>query len=290
MKKIIPFIILFAACQKSQTPNPGNDIITYENTPQSFTLTGAILKEASGIVDSRTIPGYLWVEEDGGNPPQIYLLKHDGTYTDSVMIIGATNRDWEDITIGPGPTDGKSYIYIADIGDNNASYADASIYRFAEPAAGVHAVSDYEKITFTYPDGAHDAEALLVDDQTKAIYIITKRETEGRIYKLAYPQSTSTIGVAEYVSSLTYTGVVSSSLGSDGKELIVKNYTDVYYYSRKNNEPLSATLARTPAKLGYQLEAQGEAIAFAADKSGFFTLSEEYMNIVPKLNFYKRKQ
>jgi hypothetical protein len=37
------------------------------------------------------------------------------------------------------------------------------------------------------------------------------------------------------------------------------------------------------------MEAQGEAVSFAADASGFYTLSEEALGVVPKLNFYKRK-
>jgi hypothetical protein len=292
MKKFIPLFLFFFACQKSQTQNPDppvDPVIAYENTPLAITLSGAIVKEASGIADSKTNKGFMWVEQDSGNPPMVYLLRHDGAYTDSIVLEGAMNRDWEDIAVGAGPDNSKSYLYIGETGDNNAVYSDYAIYRLEEPAAGAGSVTNYDKISFTYPDGSHDAEAFLVDDKTKDIYIITKRDDNSRIYKLAYPQNVSSNNVATYVSALGFNGVVSACLSSDGKEVLVKTYTQVFHYMRTNGEALSETLKRSSTTLGYQLEAQGEALTFDIDMKGFYTLSEEYMSIVPKLNFYKRK-
>jgi hypothetical protein len=94
---------------------------------------------------------------------------------------------------------------------------------------------------------------------------------------------------AVFVADLNYSGVVSAALSSDGKEIIVKTYTQLYYYPRSAGEDIPVTLAKTPKTLDYQVEVQGEAVTFAIDHSGFYTLSEEAMGIVPKLNFYKRK-
>ena len=43
------------------------------------------------------------------------------------------NRDWEDIAVGPGPVDGKNYVYVGEIGDNDAKYRFKRVYRFEEP-------------------------------------------------------------------------------------------------------------------------------------------------------------
>ncbi len=66
-------------------------------------LAGPGLLEVSGIADSKTNPGYLWVQEDSGNPPNIELLQHDGTWLKTIHLANVVNRDWEDIVLSTGP-------------------------------------------------------------------------------------------------------------------------------------------------------------------------------------------
>lgn len=289
MNRYLPLLLLMLACQKSRTQTDQPAAITYAKTPQSFPLTGTAIKEASGMADSKSVPGHIWVQEDSGNPPRLYLLKHDGSVTDSVLLDGATNRDWEDLVLGAGPEDGKNYLYVADIGDNNAAHSEYTIYRLEEPKV-MGNTSNYERIRFDYSDGARDAEAMIVDNESKDIYIITKREDNSRIYRLPYPQSTTAVNHAELVDSLGYSQVTSAALSIDGLELIVKTYARIFYYTRKPGESIAKTLEGTPVTLAYQIEPQGEAVTFAADQSGFFTLSEEAMDITPVLNYYKRNK
>lgn len=282
MKKIAPLLIVILSCQRSNTqtePTAGG----FEKLPQTFAIVNAVIKETSGIADSKINPGHLWVEQDSGNPPMLYLLKHDGSVTDSVYIKGAVNRDWEDITLSDGN------LYIGDIGDNNAAYGEYAIYRFAEPAVGTDTVEAFDRIVFTYPDSAHDAEALLVDPATKDIYIITKRDTKSKLYKLSYPQSTTTVSEAVFVSDLTFGGAVSAAISPDSKEIIVKTYTQLYHYNKSAEVKIDEALSKMPATIDYQVEAQGEAISFGLDNNGFFTLSEEALGVVPRLNYYRRK-
>lgn len=294
MKHLLPVLIFLAACDKSPNPvyNPPPPGDRFTKIPTDYPLTRAI-PEASGIAGSRTIKDQLWVLEDSGNPPRLFLLQYEGFVTDSFMLQGATNRDWEDMAVGKGPADGATYLYIGDIGDNNAAYPSYTIYRVPEPTNfGTGNITEYDRILFKYPDASHDAEALLVDDATKDIYIITKRDAAAKIYKLPYPQSTVDTMQAQFVANMSYTGVVSAALSPAGTELIVKTYTDLYYYSRAAGEGLDVTLAKAPSDtLAYQLEPQGEAVTFATDNSGFFTLSEKGISEtdVP-LFFYRRTQ
>lgn len=282
MKRLIPILFISLACNKSKP----QQVVTpagFEKTPQVIAIKNGLIPEVSGMADSKKIPGYLWTQQDSGNPPLIYLIKHDGTITDSVLIEGASNRDWEDMTLADGN------IYVADIGDNNAQYPDYNIYRFPEPGLGEDRVAEPEKINFEYPDGSHDAEALLADPNTKDIYIITKRDAKSRVYKLSYPQSTTELMQAAFVGELSFTGAVSAALSPDGKEIIIKTYTQLYYYSKKAEESIAVALEKAPSTLDYQVEAQGEAVSFGIDNKGFFTLSEQALNIIPTLNYYKRK-
>ena len=249
-----------------------------------------MIDEASGIADSKANPGYLWVEQDSGNPNDIALLSQTGQLLKKINIRSAVNRDWEDITSGNGPTSGTNYLYIAETGDNNKAYSDYSIIRFPEPSASIDTVTTWDELKFTYPDGSHDAEAILVDNNSKDIYIITKTDIASRIYKLSYPQSTSSVSTVTYLGSLSFSGVTSAASSVAGDELLIKTYTSLSYWKRNKNESIEDALKREPVTLNYQVEPQGEAVCFKNDNSGFYTLSERpsFISAV-SLNFYQRK-
>ena len=291
MKRIFPALLILMSCSKSHPPYnpapPSGD--RFSKDPDAYLVTRPI-SEASGLADSKTFKDHLWVIEDSGNPARLFLLKHDGFVTDSFALAGATNRDWEDVAVGKGPDDALSYLYVGDIGDNNLSYPSYTIYRVPEPTTFTNDITGCDSIKFTYPDGSHDAEAFMIDDNTKDIYVITKRDAPSKIYRIPYPQDTQNMNQAEFVANLGYTGVVSASLSAAGTEVIMKTYAQLYYYSRTAKEGLDVTLAKTPTDtLGYQLEPQGEAVAIANDNSGFFTLSEKGMGQeFPNLLFYSR--
>lgn len=287
---LILLLLTSAACQKATVKEPPAPVKGFEATPVAKSLTPGILDEASGIADSKTIPGYLWVEQDGGNTNEISLLSHDGTFLKSITINSAVNQDWEDLLMSGGPVAGTNYIYVADIGDNNLAYSQHAIYRFPEPGPATKEVLDYDKLSFQYPDGAHDADAMLVDNTTKDIYIITKADASSKIYKLPYPQNTTAINTAVFVGSLSLTGATSAAFSPDSKEILVKTYDKIYHWDKKSEQTVEQALAQTPGTLSYQLEPQGEAICFKNDNSGFFTLSERPSIITGvSLNFYKRK-
>jgi hypothetical protein len=289
MRKLLPVILLLLACNKKKTyplqPAPEG----FRKVPESYLVFPAI-KEASGIADSKVNEDHLWVEQDSGNPARLYMLKHNGILTDSVSIEGATNRDWEDIAVAKGPDDALSYVYIADIGDNNRTYSSYMIYRLPEPNFTANSVSEFDKIEFTYPDGSHDAEAFLVDDSTKDIYIFLKTAGGTPVYKLRYPQNTGAMNQAELVTTVDIPGIVSATLSSTGAEMIIKTYGNLYYYKRTPKEGVETTLTKIPESLAYSIEPQGEAVCFANNNSGFFTLSEEAMDVIAELKFYRRGQ
>ena len=288
MKQILFSILICTTCCNSQQKNVDTPALPFATTPLATPVAPGIVNEVSGMADSYAVPGCFWIEEDSGNPPELSLLKHDGSLLKKITIKGAGNRDWEDLAISSGPTPGVHYIYLADIGDNNSQYTSYNILRFPEPDATKDEVTDAEKISFTYPDGAHDAEAILADDATKDIFIITKRDAKSKVYKLAYPQSTTAINTATFVMDLPFTGTVSAALSKSGTELIIKTYTTLFYWTRAAGESIENTLPKPPTKLDYQLEPQGEAVCFKADNTGFYTLSEKSFAPSVSLNFYKR--
>ncbi|MBB6610633.1 hypothetical protein H7F15_06265 [Pontibacter sp. Tf4] len=245
------------------------------STPVPETIT-----EASGIADSKRNPGHLWVQEDGGNPAQLYLLKHTGEIARTVYLKGAANRDWEDMALA------GNHLYIADIGDNNREHTISTIYKFEEPPLTTDTVRQIQKIQFRYPDGPHDAEAFLVDPVTETIYLITKNNTSAQLFKVEQKGQNGQVQTAERVGSIDLKGVVSASLSDSGQGIILKTYKGLYYFKRNNHEPISKALQTTYTKLPYKFEPQGEAVCFSVNGKGYYTLSEKVLSGMVSLHFY----
>ena len=283
------YLILFVMSGLCACHPDHGDTTGYVDTPQEFTVNLLTLNEASGIADSKANPGYLWVEQDSGNPPDLALLQHNGVYLKSIHLANVTNRDWEDIVLSAGPKPGIQYLYIAETGDNLMVHSDYAIYRLEEPTAATDTVKQVDKIAFFYPDGSHNTEAILVDPDTKDIYIITKTDLKSKIFKLTYPYSTTDINRVEQVGGLPYNYVVSAAISPSGKEVVVKTYDAICDYPRKTGESILQALSKTPSNLPYQVEPQGEAITFDNNDSGYYTISEKALASSVKLYFYKRK-
>jgi hypothetical protein len=278
---------LASGCQRKVPQNLDEGI--FETVPSSTVITKGFIDEVSGISDSRSVSGTLWVEQDSGNPPELTRIDYQGLLSGKVYLKGIENRDWEDISIAGGPLPGVSYIYLADIGDNFSNHQSSFIYRFPEPGPATDTVYAADKIVFHYPEGPADAEAILVDN-ARDIYIITKSGSKSKIYKLPYPQKLDDSFAAIPVGELSFSGVVSAAMSPDYGNIILKTYDGLQFWKREQGESIEATLSKAYKSLLYEQEAQGEAICFKNDNSGFFTLSEKpALASSVRLFFYRRK-
>ena len=252
------------------------------------------IREASGIVASRNNPGVLWVHNDSGKRA-LYAINSQGKHLGVYKISGCNVKDWEDIAIGASERSGESYIYIGAIGDNHLRRKFRSICRITEPKVDAQQKPVEKRITvdarldFRYPGGRTDAEALMLDPQKQVLYLINKRIMPATVYELPLPKQSRSVATAKPVAKLPYRFVVAADMSSDGREILIKTYTNVYYWKRLANENLSDTLIRPPTVLPYRLETQGEAIGWADKASGYFTVSEENIGIDARLYFYPRK-
>lgn len=126
--------------------------------------------EASGIAASRRNPGTFWTLNDSGEPV-VYAVAADGAVKARLRLTGAELEDWEAIAVGPCA--GGSCLYIGDIGDNDGTRKEITIYRVPEPALSEDATAMVEVFHATYPDGPQDAESLLITSEG-SLFIITK--------------------------------------------------------------------------------------------------------------------
>jgi hypothetical protein len=287
---VVCFSFLSASCSEKKSVRGDSDV--FLPSRRLAELTDKKLDEVSGLAASFANPGFLWTHNDSGNPPIVYLVGEDLKIRLACRLKGVRNRDWEDITVGPGPDPGKRYVYVADIGDNNANHKLKYIYRFEEPVLGNQSgeiiITSFDKIVFRLEDGEKDTESVMIHPETKNIYLVSKREKPVYLYELQYPYAAGDTLTAKKIISLPLTQIVAAGFSPDGQEIVMKNYDNIYYWNL-NHRTIQNALRDKPAVLNYTEEPQGEAIAFKLDGSGFYTLSEQLKGEKTYLYFYGRK-
>lgn len=304
-------VLFFAACQSDDPDSPADkpylvysyniqDAPVYEGFKQAQNqglIQNTLIDEASGLAVSRSNPNYIWTHNDKGDINRLFVLDHNAQDLGYYRIDGAINRDWEDICIGPGPDSLIMYLYVGDIGDNDAVYPSIMIYRFPEPdltlltapTIGVVPQALVQTLICLYPDGPKDAEALMIDPLTRDLYIITKRGEHSLMYKAPFPQSTQSPILLQKVAQFPFNRVLASDISARGDEILVKTDERILYWKRNHNESVEQALSRMPYSIPYTLEPQGEAIGWAPNAQGFYTLSEWVQPIQPPLYYYERK-
>lgn len=239
------------------------------------------INEASGMVASATWP-VLWVVNDSGGDPSVYGVTEHGNLRIELKLSNASNVDWEDIAYHPA----SRTIYVADIGDNSGKRTHVRVYAVAEPTLSADTVLTVQAShrDLVYPDGARDAETLLCDPRNGSLYIVSKRERQCRLY--AVPKTSDTL---RFVCTLPFYLATGGDVSADGNDIVVKNYTHVYHWSRIADEALDVALHRKPTRVHYMPEIQGESIAFAHDGSGYYTVTERENGGPPApVEFYPR--
>jgi hypothetical protein len=184
--------------------------------------------------------------------------------------------DPEDLALGRDGT-----IWFADTGDNRASRATVALL-------GMRPDGSTAVQRLSYPDGPHDAEALLLaPDGTP--YLVTK-DLGGNsgVYRPAAPPADGRTTALTRVATvrLTPTGTAGGPVGPvgqllvtggavsrDGRLIALRTYTDAYVWSLTGSDVVAA-LARTPRRVPLPPEPQGEAIAITEDDASLVVGSE----------------
>lgn len=272
------------------------------------------LAEASGLAAaSYAGQGLLWSHNDSGDTARVFLLTEDGRHKAMVFFPPQVSlRDWEDMAVGPGPEPGQQYLYIADMGDNRKVYESYFIYRVKEPPLDAlnpnvpYVMPEADVIEVRYPEGKRDAECLMIDPDTRDLYVVStiKSRFSGeqndyddsiRVYRLPFAQQTAGVQTLQEVARLGLRDVNGGDISRDGQEVLLKTYNGIYYWRRRPGESFAELFTRDPERLPYlpgrqgkATEPQGEALAWKPDGSGFYSISEENYGVETKLYYYAR--
>jgi hypothetical protein len=245
------------------------------------TVSSPEATELSGLAVSRSQHGVLWTHNDSGDRARVLAFTTRGRLLADLAVPNATNVDWEDLAIGPGPRRGDA-LYLADIGDNLRQRPEVVVYRVAEPhvpARSGGATSRARRLALRYPDGAHDAEALLVNPSSGALLIVTK-DFSGvtGVYAATRPRP-GHVTTLRRVARLTLRAgqaITAGDISADGRTVALRSYFRPFVWIRRRGESVPETLRRRPcdAKADLLGEGQGEALGLTRDGRAFFTVPE----------------
>ena len=275
-------ILLAGFAAGSNAWTPGAKAACPEFLPgQSLgTLESSMIDEASGMAGSRDNPGVLWMHNDSGDSARVFATDIHGTHLGVYNLSGTGAYDWEDMAVGPGPVANQSYLYLGDIGDNNAVRSTMQVHRVAEPTVSPdqtpvnETIYGVETFTLAYPDGARDAETLLVDPVNGDLYVVSKRETRSRVYRAPCPLSTSGTITMEYKGELPWGWATGGDISPAGDEIIIRGYFTASLWQRPLGTNLWEAFSQTPCSIPLVVEPQGESICFDATGLDYFTVSE----------------
>ena len=209
-------------------------------------VTDPALTEISGLVD---LGERMLVMNDGGDRVSVTVLDA-GCQVLETRTADVDPYDPEDLALAADGT-----MWLADAGDNDASRATVALIALrANGSAAVHRLS--------YPDGAHDSEALLLaPDGTP--YLVTKEVLgSSGVYRPTAPLSAEATVPMERVATvnMTLTGtpggpvgragqllVTGGAVAGDGHALALRTYTDAYVWPLTGSDVVGA-LAGTPVR------------------------------------------
>jgi hypothetical protein len=242
----------------------------------------SFIPESSGLAASHRHLGLLYTHNDSGDTPRFFAIDQNANVLAEMHLDGANALDWEDIAVGPCPA--GWCVYPADIGDNTATRAYDTIYRVAEPATvpsdGSVVPVAWDSMTFVYPDGAHNAEALLVHPVSGRMFVIIKAGGAPNVYEIPQPFAAGAPNpqTLRKVATLKLPNADSIVTGGDfhpcGDRMLVRTVGGLYEFSAPGGT-VDALFAATPRAVPFPAEEpQGEAVTYSLDGLRYFMTSE----------------
>jgi hypothetical protein len=285
-----PSLLLLQSTQASVSQGRNHSNSSYGPAETLANLQDTSIKESSGLAASRSTPGLYWTHNDSGDGPFIYAFDARGRRRGVWRVREASARDWEDMAAGPGPERNRHYLYIGDIGDNSGRRSEIVVYRVAEPKiTPADATSSKtkpkltdaaESIRLRYPDGPHDAEALLVHPVTGAIYIVIKTMFgTPAIYGASVSPASGEVRTLSRLGEIKVPGwfggmITGGAISPDARHVALCDYQQAYELVLPNRESFDSIWKQplTPIALGNRK--QGESITYRLDGKALLATSE----------------
>ena len=236
-------------------------------------VRGGPLAEISGMV--ATDDGFVVVNDgvDDEDGRRIFFLDSECSVVRSVPY-PSQPRDTEDLAV-----DADGTVWVADTGDNGRSRKTIAVWKL--PPGAERPVL----YRMAYPDGPHDAEALLVTGDGRPL-IVTKYSADlyaptaalrpgttvplARVGQVRLPASTT----SNPFSGLGRTAVTGAATAPDGRRVVLRTYADAFEFDVAGGDVVAALTSAVPRVTALPDEPQGESITYSRDGRSLLTVSE----------------
>lgn len=245
------------------------------------------LDEISGMAASRLNPGILWLHNDG-NIRQVFAVTTSGDLAAQVRLpVGI--EDTEDVAIGPGPMAGADFLYLGDIGDNERRRREVRVVRFAEPKLPVSGngqihLQEAEVFRLIYPDGPHNAEALIVDPVSGDLFIVTKEKHQARLFACSADRlDESDLVTLDLAGTLDIDEISGGAIAPDGRRIILRREDQGWLWNRRSGQSVAAAVQLTPQPVqvrGPRQGPNGESVSFSPEGRSYYTVSEGKKQVI----------
>jgi len=256
---------------------------------REFRIGAPALTESSGLARSQREAGLYWSHNDSGGPTATYAFDESGRLRGSLTLSGTINLDWEDMS--SFSEDGAPRLLLADVGDNGAIRPLLTLYVAEEPALPAGAAAELRAaplrtILMAYPDGPRDCESVTVDAQEGYIYLLSKRDTLPRLYRvplrpvlpLAIAEALGEIAIPRAPAGAEDPEAINWVTGMDfdpsGTRLALVTLTRAYVYERRAGQAWAEALQQSPRALDLPDYPQIEAVTWTADGKALLITSE----------------
>jgi len=242
------------------------------------------IDECSGLACSHANGDAVWMHNDSGDKPRLFLVGADGETRTVCDIRNAKAVDWEDMC--SFRVDNLPWLLIGDVGDNQAKRsrkkAPCTLYLLNEPTPEElqHPSRRWKvRIRFEYEDGPHNCEGVAVDSVRREILLLTKESPlTTAVYRmpLDITQPKQQL-VARQIARLPLAFPTGLDISPDGLSLAAVTMWDGWICRRKNEQSWEDALHHSMVRLEMPQRKQGEAVCFSAD-GRFLMVNSEHKN------------
>ena len=248
------------------------------------------ITESSGLSASEC-QDVLWTHNDAGNGAFIYAMDTRGRHLGTWRVEGARSVDWESIATYKD-ANGKCFVLVGDIGDNDEKRRELQIYRVPEPAmtpegaksssAAPLVTAAAEILSYTYADGTNNAETLLVHPRSGDIYVVTKEKSgPAGVHRIKPVFGSTEVQKTDRVAEISVPSspkglITGGSFSPDGSRLMLCDVKGGYEFVLPEAAANPDEIWRqspTPVDVGKRQ--QGEGVSYGRDRMTLYASSEK---------------
>jgi hypothetical protein len=204
-------------------------LLAASNVTTVLTIHDPHIIESSGLVRSVRHPTLLWTHNDGGSTAEIYGINPKGRTVAQITLRGINPYDPEAISRGKD-SKGRPALFLGDIGDNGERRKNVSVFRVTEPKSLGRQTIMPTWFRFKYPDGPHDAEALLIDPRDGRLWIATKSLSVGGLYVAPRKLVTESHGINKLHRVADVPALTTDATFLPNGKFVLRTYTSGFLY------------------------------------------------------------